>query len=368
MSAARTVAEGFIPRAAYRDIPLYGGGTAERLEIDLGDNTNQWGTPPAAARALAGAPPAVATRYPESYAPALAHEIARYVGVDPDMIVTGCGSDQVLDCAFRALADPGASVAHLDPSFVIVPSFARANSLIPVAVRWRVAGTPDEPRLEVDDDAVLAPRARITYLCSPNNPTGTVIAPQVIERIAARASGVVIVDEAYAEFGEWSAVSLLSRATNLLVVRTFSKAFGLAGLRIGYAVGDRALIRECAKARGPYALSGLAELAAIATLRDDLPWVRAHVAEAIAVRERLARELAAAGGYRVFASGANFVLAAPDERLADAMSIAEALRDAGIGVRAFAALPGIGGALRITVGPWPMMQRVLDALPTGNRP
>ena len=363
MSGSRTTVPQFVPRAAYRDIPLYGGGAAEPVSMDLSDNTNQWGTPPAAARALAAAPPSLATRYPEAYAPELTRAIASYVGVGEDMIVTGCGSDQVLDCAFRALADPGSIVAHLDPSFVIVPSFARANSLRPLGVPWHSSGTPDEPVLEVDEQALHASGARIIYLCSPNNPTGTVIEPSVIERIAARAQGVAIVDEAYAEFGAWSAVSLLPKNPNLLVVRTFSKAFGLAGLRIGYAVGNPTLVRECAKARGPYALSAYAEPAALAALREDLPWVRAHVAEATAARERLTRALREAGGYRVYPSGANFVLAAPDERLPDAMTIARSLRSAGIAVRAFRDLPGIGGALRVTVAPWPMMERLLAAMP-----
>jgi histidinol-phosphate aminotransferase len=174
----------------------------------------------------------------------------------------------------------------------------------------------------------------------------------------------VIVDEAYAEFGGWSAVSLLGTAPHLIVTRTFSKAFGLAGLRIGYALGDPVVIRECAKARGPFALAGSAEPVAVAALTDDLDWVRAHVAVAIAVRERFADALRELGAYRVYPSGANFLLVAPDEsRLPDAMTIARSLRGNGIAVRAFADLPGIGGALRITVAPWDTMERCIAALP-----
>jgi histidinol-phosphate aminotransferase len=354
-------------RSAYRDIPLYGGGDPVAVAIDLSDNTNQWGVPPAAARALAQLSPDVAARYPHAYSPGLARAIAEYVDVSPDMVMTGCGSDHVLDCAFRALAEPGSRVAYLDPSFVIVPSFARANSLEPVSVPWILAGRPDEPELAVNADAVLATGARLIYLCSPNNPTGTVIPPALIERIVAGARGLVIVDEAYAEFGEWSAVSLLGSASNLIVTRTFSKAFGMAGLRIGYALGTPMLVRECAKARGPFALTGAAEPAAVAALRHDLPWVREHVALAIESRERLAAALRAAGGYRVYASGANFLLVAPDEsRLPDAMTIARDLRTAGIAVRAFRNLPGIGGALRITVAPWDVMEQCLAALPRAD--
>jgi histidinol-phosphate aminotransferase len=322
--------------------------------------------PPGAARALAAMPASAAARYPAAYAPELTRAIAAYAGVTTDMVVTGCGSDQVLDCAFRAVAEPGDIVAHPDPTFVIVPSFARANSLRPVGVPWRIAGTADDPELELDTDALLASRPRIIYLCSPNNPTGTVIAPATIERIVRQAPGIVIVDEAYVEFSGWTAASLLATAPHLLVTRTFSKAFGLAGLRIGYALGDPALVRELAKARGPYALSACAEPTAIAALDEDLDWVRAHVAEAVAVRERLARSLRERGGWRVYASGANFVLAVPDDTLPAAGSISRRLRDEGIAVRAFDALPGIGGAIRITVAPWAHMERLLAALPAAG--
>jgi histidinol-phosphate aminotransferase len=355
-------------RSAYRAIPLYGGADPAPVDIDLSDNTNQWGVPPSAGRALARLPVDRAARYPQAYSPALARAIGEYVGVTPEMVVTGCGSDQVLDCAFRALAEPGARVAYLDPSFVIVPSFARANSLEPVPVPWTVGGAPDAPELTADVDAVLAIQPRIIYLCSPNNPTGTVLPPAVIQRIASETSGIVIVDEAYAEFGSWSAVSLLSRAPNLIVTRTFSKAFGLAGLRIGYALGHPTVVRECAKARGPYALTGFAEPAALAALRHDLGWVREHVALAIDAREKLAAAIRGLGGYRVFPSGANFLLVAPDEtRIPGATAIAGILRGAGIAVRAFSNLPGIGGALRITVAPWDILERCVAALPHAER-
>lgn len=356
-------------RDAYREIPLYSGAHGPALPIDLSDNTNQWGVPPAAARALASLSPATMARYPAAYAPALSEAIAASAGVAADMVVTGCGSDQVLDCAFRALADPGSRVAHLAPTFVMVPSAAHANSLQPVAIPWRAGGSPDTPELAVDEEALLAVDAKIIYLCSPNNPTGTFIPPAVIERIAAGASGVVILDEAYAEFGGWSAVSILRRAPRLIVMRTFSKAFGLAGLRIGYALAQPAIVREIAKARGPYALSAFAEPAAVAALGEDMDWVREKVGLAIEARERLAAALREIGGYRVYPSAANFVMAVPDvRRLPDVMAIAANLRSAGIAVRTFSDLPGIGGALRITVAPWPLMSRLIDALPRPDRP
>lgn len=349
-------------RSAYRTIPLYAAADGSGPTVDLSDNVNQWGAPPTASRALADLGPVAASRYPRPYSPELNLAIARYVGVAPENVVTGCGSDQVIDCALRALAEPGEWMAYLDPSFVIVPSFARVNSLDPVAVPWARGGTPEEPTLSVDPEAVLATRARIIYLCSPNNPTGTVIPPEVIAHIVHRAPGVVIVDEAYAEFTEWSAVSLVKSAPNLIVTRTFSKAFGLAGLRIGYAIGSPDVIRECAKARGPYALSGIAEAAAVAALTHDVEWMREHVALAIDIRERFASALRALG-YRVFRSGANFLLVKPDEsRRPAAAALGRRLHEAGIAVRVFEQLRGVGGALRITVAPWEIMERCLAIL------
>jgi histidinol-phosphate aminotransferase len=350
-------------RSAYRAIPLYASGDGTRPEIDLSDNTNQWGAPPAALRALAAMQPAAASRYPRAYSPELSAAIAKYAGVEPENVVTGAGSDQIIDCAFRALAEPGEWVAHLDPSFVIIPSFARVNSLDPVSVGWVRSGSPDEPELSVDPDAVLATRARIIYLCSPNNPTGTVIAPEAIEYIVARASGIVIVDEAYAEFSNWSAVSLLESAPHLIVTRTFSKAFGLAGLRVGYALGSPEVIRECAKARGPFAIGGLAEAAATAALTHDVEWMRRHAALAADARDRFTVEVRALGGYRVYSSGGNFVLIEPDRlRRPSAADIGRRFKERGIAVRVFEKLAGIGGAVRITVAPWDIMERCLTTL------
>jgi histidinol-phosphate aminotransferase len=146
-----------------------------------------------------------------------------------------------------------------------------------------------------------------------------------------------------------------------IVVRTFSKAFGLAGLRIGYAVGAAQLVFEIEKARGPFAVSSVALHAATAALNDDIAWVKARVQEALAAREEFVR-LLRARSFTPLPSAANFVLVPlPNARL-----VAERLAQRGIGVRAFTRLTGIGDALRITVAPIPAMQRVADALAEAN--
>jgi histidinol-phosphate aminotransferase len=337
-----------VARDAYRAIDLYAPNRAP-CEVDLSDNTNLWGVPPAAERAWRDASLAAVTRYPSLYAPQLKAALAAYLGVAADMVVTGCGSDDVLDSAIRAFAEPGERVAVPDPSFAMIPIFARMNGLEPVLVPL-VEGT------RLDADAMLATRARIIYLCSPNNPTGGLLDADAVRRVVDEAPGIVIVDEAYAEFAERDAPDLLRARERVLVCRTMSKAFGLAGLRVGYMAGAPALVAEVEKSRGPYKVNALAERAAVAALAEDLPWVRAHVREAVENRERLAAELRARG-LAPLPSQANFVLVP----LADAVAVAARMRALGVAVRPFAALPSIGDALRISVGPWTMMEECLRA-------
>lgn len=338
-----------LARADYRDMRLY---TPDRTPcaIDLSDNTNLWGVPPTAARALRDIDGAAVTRYPPVYAERLKQALAGYAGVQPDEIVTGCGSDDVLDSAFRAFAQPGDLVAFPDPLFAMVPIFARLNGLDAV-------GVPLTSDLDADADAMLATGARILYVCSPNNPTGTAITHAAIERLIARAPGVVILDEAYAEFMGAGWISDAPRAGNLLVARTMSKAFGLAGLRIGYAAGDRDLVAAVEKSRGPYKVSAPAERAAIAALDNDIDWVHTHVNETRANREAL-RAVLREMGLAPLASASNFLLVP----VPNAANVTRRMRQAGVAVRPFPALRHIGDAVRITIGPWPFMEAARTAL------
>jgi len=336
-------------RESYRDITLYAPDRTP-ARIDLSDNTNLWGMPPCAERVVHSAAGNTITRYPALYASELKMALARYTGVIPDAIVTGCGSDDVLDSAIRAFAEPGQGIAYPDPSFQMIPTFARMNGLHGVPV-------PLTATFDVDADALLATRATVIYLCSPNNPTGTVARRATIDRVIREAPGVVILDEAYAEFMGPGLAREAPGFDNVLVTRTLSKAFGLAGLRVGYAVGSPALVAEVEKSRGPYKVNALAERAAIAALQDDMPWVRTHVAEAIEIRERFTQALAARSLDPVL-SHANFVLVP----VGDAHDLSRRMRERGVAVRPFASLPRLGDALRITIGPWSLMESALRAL------
>ena len=328
-------------RATYRDISLYAPDRTP-CRVDLSDNTNLWGMPPAARDALADS---VSPRYPSLYATELKVALADYTGVSPTMITTGCGSDDVLDSAMRALAEPGDRVAYSTPTFPMIPIFARMNGLNAV-----VAATDDLVRTD----------ARLIYVCSPNNPTGTLIPRDAIERLLRTAGPdqVIIVDEAYAEFAGASVVDLARDYPRLLITRTMSKAFGLAGLRVGYAIGDPARVAEVEKSRGPYKVSAPAERAAVAALASDLGWVRERIDLVLENRTRLAGELRKRG-LDPLASAANFLFV-PVE---GASTVAARMREIGVAVRAFDDPDG----LRITVGPWPMLQEALGAFDEARR-
>ena len=338
-----------LARAAYRDVSLYATDPAP-CPIDLSDNTNLWGSPPAATRILRDIADAGFSRYPSAYASELKAALAAYARVDPSRIATGCGSDDILDSAIRAFADPGDRIAFCAPTFAMVPIFARLNGVEPVAI-------PMRRQWDIDADALLRTEARIVYVCSPNNPTGTCASRAMLEELVRHVAGVVILDEAYAEFAEASHLDLVTASDRVLATRTMSKAFGLAGLRVGYAIGAPALVAEVEKSRGPYKVSSVAEHAAVTALEQDRAWVTDHVREARASRERLGESLRKLG-LEPLPSQANFVLVP----VSGAPRIASRMRERGVAVRAFESLPQVGDALRITAGPSAMIDEALGVL------
>lgn len=337
-------------RASFRDIPLYS--PAKRpCRVDLSDNTNLFGVPPAAARVLRESAVESLSRYPRGYAPDLRGALSERLGVGPEWVTTGCGSDDVLDSALRAFLEPGELLAFQDPTFVMMPLFAQVNGLRTVAVSLR-------EDFDVEPEQLVSTGAKVIYLCSPNNPTGTVLSRAAVERVVERAPGLVIIDEAYADFARGPGfMDLACTCPNVLVTRTFSKAYGLAGMRVGWGVGHPKLVAEVEKARGPYKLTTLAEAMAVATLREDSGWVRARVEEAVVNRERLRAELVVLG-LKPLPSEGNFLMVP----LPGAPGVAERMREHDVNVRAFQGLTGVGDALRIGSAPWPLLETALVAL------
>ncbi len=340
-----------VARAAYNDVPLYDPKRTP-VKLDLTDNTNLWGVPPHAERAIRECSLSTITRYPSLYGTELKAALAEHAGVTPDMVVTGCGSDDVLDSAMRAFGDEGDLVAATEPTFAMVPIFAKMNAL-------RSTLVTELPDHEVDADALIATGAKLIYVCSPNNPTGALVARRTLEKLIDHAPGVLLVDEAYVEFAGVSNVDLLARSPRVLLIRTMSKAFGLAGLRIGYAIGHPALVAEVEKSRGPYKVNALAEHVALTALRKDVQWVEEHIQRAIENRDRLTIELLKLD-LDPMASSANFVCVP----VKNCVAVGMAMREKGVGVRPFPNLPRVGDALRISVGPWPMVEQCVKTLAT----
>ncbi len=344
------------PRADYATLSRY---TPDRrsVAVDLSDNTNLWGTHPAALERVKAATTDDLARYPQLYADALREAVSERFDIDPECVTTGAGSDDVLDSAFRAAYVPGAAVSYTAPTFSMVEPFALMNGMKANAVPWSDAIS--------DPSLLLAGDPAVAYVCRPNNPTGEVVSKEWVERLLdegreARGGGpLVIVDEAYADFAEESLIAWVAERPNVLVTRTTSKAYGLAGLRCGFAVGDPSVALEIDKSRGPYKVSRLAAEASAAALRDTDGWMAATIAECIENRSRLWRELDARR-LRPFESRANFILfAAPS---GSARNDALALRRLGTGVRPFTGIPVIDEGLRVTIGPWPLMDTFLTAL------
>jgi len=352
-----------LARDAVRTLPRYET-HAEPCAVDLSDNVNLWGAPPAALRALRDADAFAFSRYPSLYSEPLRAALLRYVGLESASgvsVVAGCGSDDVLDAAIRAFGDAGDEIAFPAPTFAMIPIFARLNGLVPAPI-------PLNEDYDVDPQRLVERGAKITYLCTPNNPTSTALARATVEYVAANAAGLVIVDEAYAEFAPETFATLSARHERLLVVRTFSKAFGLAGLRVGYGIGSESVVNLVASARGPYKVNALAESAVLAALgegADAVDWVARHAALAVESRSRLAIELRLLG-LEALPAAANFLFVPTP----DAPSLARGMADRGVLVRAISGLPcdlavldaSQGHALRIGVGPWSVMELALETL------
>lgn len=341
-------------RAAYRDITLY---DPQRTpcDVDLSDNTNLFGIAPFVHALLQDLPDRLVTRYPSVFAGELKQALAQRHGVAPENITTGCGSDDVIDSALRAFCESGDRVLYADPTFGVVPTFTRMNAAEPI----RVLTQPD---FALDVPAMLTSRARVTYVCSPNNPTGTEISADQLQQLDAELEGLLLLDEAYADYGNADYARFAIQSARTISLRTMSKAFGLAGLRVGYAIGPAPIIYEIEKSRGPYKVSALAEAAACGILRADTAWVNQMVERTRANRTRLAQRLAQLN-LTFWPSAANFILI----KLPAGISAHDAnvqLRARGVAVRPFPAVPHAGDCIRVTVGPWELMEKFLAALGT----
>jgi histidinol-phosphate aminotransferase len=280
-------------------------------------------------------------KYPDPTAHALRETIARHYGLRVEQVFVGNGSDEVLAHTFQALLKHDRPIHFPDITYSFYPVYAQLYGVAFEAVPLNADFGIDVDDYRASNGGVLLP--------NPNAPTGRALPLDEIRvLLAANPDSVVVIDEAYVDFGAESAAILVDEYPNLLVVQTLSKARSLAGMRVGYALGHEALIEALTRVKdsfNSYPLDRLAQVAAIAAFEDDA-WFRDTCAKVIMSRERLSDELKALG-FDVVPSAANFVFARHPAH--DAAALASSLKEKEIFVRHFS-LPRIDQHLRITVG------------------
>ena len=350
------------PRAGVMEIAPYivGGASIEGAEkiIKLSANENYWGASPRAAEAFAKATASLAD-YPSADSAPLRDAIADVHGLDPARIICGNGSDELLQLLGYAFLEDGDEVVYSRHGFLLYRSYALMNGAKPIAAAETDLTSSVENLL-----AACTEKTRLVYLANPNNPTGTRLNGQELERLAAGVpdGALLVLDAAYAEFVDGDdydgGISLVNRRSNVVMTRTFSKLYGLGGLRIGWGYGPLAIIDNLNRVRGPFNLSSVQLQAAEAAIHDR-DWAETALIENTANRHWLAQALAEMG-VSSDASSANFILARFADT-AEAEAAEAAFREDGILVRKVGGY-GLPHCLRITVGARADCKRVAASL------
>ncbi len=324
-------------------------GPGERA-IKLNTNENPYPPSPRVMAAIRAVDPERLRRYPPPASDEFRQAAARALAVSPDMILAGNGSDEILGMVVRAFVGAGEVLAYPHPTYSLYPVLAEIGEVKAVEVPWG-------PGWELPVEALLATGARAIFFANPNAPSGTLVPAATVRALADRFEGAVLVDEAYVDFAEASCLPLLRECPNLIVTRTLSKGYSLAGLRFGYALAAPETIAQIGKVKDSYNCDALSIAAAVAALEDQ-EHARGTWARVRAERERLGAELARRG-WRVIPSAANFLLAtAPG---GDGHAVYVALKARGILVRHFDR-PGLADKIRITVGTPEQNDALLAAL------
>jgi histidinol-phosphate aminotransferase len=313
--------------------------------VKLNTNEHPYGPSPRALEAIRAATGPALRLYPDPNAEALKRALADYHGLRPDQVFVGNGSDEVLAHAFLALLNQAQPLWFPDITYSFYPVYCGLYGIrhetVPLADDYSIRADDYLPTPERRAGGIIFP--------NPNAPTGRLMTLAEIERVlAANPDVVVVVDEAYVDFGGKSAAGLVDRYSNLLVVQTFSKSRALAGLRVGFALGHRDLIEALDRVKNSfnsYPLDRLAIAGAVASVQDEAHFQECRL-KVMATREVMATCLRALG-FEVLPSAANFIFVRHPER--DAAELAAALRERAIIVRHFR-LPRIDQFLRITVG------------------
>lgn len=308
-------------------------GNALRMDT----NTNVLGSNPAATKFLRSLKADI-NDYPNTYSDGLRDALAELYGLERENFTAGAGSDELLDVAFKTFTEWGDSAAVPVPSYTLYDYFVNMNG-------GKVCHADLTDDFQLDVDAMLGSEAKLIIMPSPNNPTGNAFRRKDIEEVLERSDGPVIVDEAYGEYAKDSMIPRVNEFDNLIVMRTFSKAYAMAGLRIGYSVSNKNIadMMNCVKI--PYSLNMLSEGAAIAAVKDQA-FIKKSVELVDRNRGPLMKGLKALG-FEPFPSDANFILARSP---IDHKAMTDGLKRKGVLIRDFGSKRRTENCVRTTIG------------------
>lgn len=306
--------------------------------IKLGSNENPWGPSPKAMEAIKDEIKAI-NRYPESQLHELVSEIAEYSGVEESqVIIGGDGADEIIDVLAKTFIDEGDEFIVPLPSYMYYEYLLKQYGANPVYARWDL----DENKLDVESIFnAISDKTKMIFLCSPNNPTGTLIDKEVLVEIASKNPEILIViDEAYFEYSEVTNKDLINDFDNVFIIRTMSKVLGLAGMRIGYGLACAEIIEFMHRIKPVFSLTRLSFVAALNTFRDKA-YIEESIKKGIESRQYLYDEVSKIDGLNVFPSKSNFMLINVKDTGFTASELALELMKKGIIVRDCTSFKGL---------------------------
>ncbi|KAM3115695.1 histidinol-phosphate transaminase [Phormidesmis sp. 146-33] len=318
--------------------------------IKLNSNENPYPPSPKAIEALSAIDGEWLRRYPNPYGNEFRQAVGQVLDISPDEIIVGNGSDDLLNIVIRACTEPGRKVVYPTPTYVLYQTLTTIQAA-------EVVEIPYGEGFELSLESLIAAQGAVTFVASPNSPSGHGVAIADLRKLAAHLTGILVIDEAYVDFAETNALELVKEFENVLLIRTLSKGYSLAGLRLGFGIGQPHLLSQLFKVKDSYNIDAIACTVGAAAILDQ-GYKNACVDRIKASRTRLAADLRHLN-FRVWDSQANFLLVQPPQPNAEFLY--QHLKAQNILVRYFNQ-PGLDDKLRITIGTHEQNETLVKAL------
>lgn len=341
----------FLPHICHMTGYIPGEQPRDSSTLKLNTNENPFPASPLVMARLQASVGEGLRRYPDAGASGVRQRLAALFDLPAEQFVVGNGSDELLNVTMRCFAGPGDAVAYAVPSYPYYAKLIELQDARAVTVEFNDAF--DLPKSLVEAEAA------ITFVPNPNSPSGTALSSEALGELAGGVAGMLVIDEAYVDFAREGAMGLVRKHANVIVMRTMSKSFSLAGLRIGFCVAAPEVAAGLWKVKEHYNVNSLSQVAAEAAL-DDMGWMQANAKRIIHTRQQLTETLRSIGFF-VWDSAANFVLARTPAG-SDTAALYAGLRDRGILVRYYPDDPRLADCLRISIGTDADMEQLVAAL------